>query len=172
MSSKVLDKLVSDPANMPCCGLAAVAAVTNTPLPIIYMHYKRLFNMPDKWRGGTQTTKLCHMLDKYMVKYEARYMQRRQYLENYVRDNPIAYAMVRTTRHIQVVLGDSVLDQGGVKAISSYTLKSKIVSDVWDIKECNLAKDNYTYRALLLVTDGVVTTMAQGELLYERYGKQ
>lgn len=164
--SETLNKLSNGGKGLPCCGLASLAAVTRTPLPIMYLHYRARYNKPKQWRGSTHFHHTRAMLDLYLVDYD--YIERpAKTLENYLKEKPNSYALIRTTKHIQTCLGSAVFDQNGTRDISEYWGKGKYVLDVIKIKGIKL--DNLDYRCLLLVTDGACDTMEEARKLYKRY---
>lgn len=173
--SITLSRLSEGGKGLPCCGLASLSMITQTPLPIIYMHYKAKHDKPDQWRGATSFYYILDMLKEYQVDYNhisRKHMDKGRTLENYLADNPNLYALILTRGHLQVVVGDHVYDQGGVKHVSEHFGRNKYICDVVQIKSTNLGKDSLAYRALLLVTHGVCLTMDQANDIYKQYERK
>lgn len=164
--SETLEKLSNGGSGLPCCGLAAMALVTRTPLTIMYLHYRARFKKPKQWRGGTYFYNTIRMLRLYQLDFVHSSNHKRE-LKGYMQDNPSMYAVVRTTGHVQTVLGQLVSDQNGTKHIDDYHGKNKHVLDVLKIKD--MPDLPLAYRALMLVNDEVCTSMQEAYKLYEPY---
>lgn len=172
--SKTISKLSNGGKGLPCCGLASLAMVTNTPLPIIYRHYQSKYNKPKQWRGATNFWNIKVMMAQYGLVYKAvsrKDMEAGRTLANFIKDNPTFYGIVRTKGHLQVVMASSVYDQGGIKDISIHFGRNKYICDYAQITGQENISTNMDYRYLLLITDGVCSTMEEARKLYETYGK-
>lgn len=137
------------------------------------MHYRARYNKPKQWRGATSTSHVLDMMKLYQVQYELvnrRDMPQGRTLENFIKDNPGFYGLVHTDRHLQVVLGSQVYDQGGAKDISIHFGKNKYIQSYARVTGSN--NESMDYRYLMLVSDGVVNTMQEAKELYNHYMKE
>lgn len=158
--------LSSTRAFMPCCGLASLAYVTRTPLPIMYMHYRAKFDMPKQWRGSTELWRLKELAREYQLTIADNGRQNCELL-TFCENNPSFFGMVRTTRHIQVVLGRAIFDQGGIKDIAEHWGRNKYVLNAIEVSD--RPELSLEYRYLMLVTSGAANNFNHAKELYKSY---
>ena len=133
------------------CGVQAVAVVAGISLTEAFGKFRKHCNRVKRkrrWSGGTMYNERLVVLDKLNVKYE-KLLQNGwmigigMTLQRFIKDvaNPNHVYMITTTRHVQLVHGNQVLDQRGVVDINDYWGKRKKISEtVLVFKEINAAK--------------------------------
>lgn len=117
------------------CGVQAVAVVAGIGLPRCFRVFQETCrNIKDnpRWSGGTRYHERIRVLDKLGVKYQELDTKhtRNLTLQRFIKDvaNPNHVYMVTTTRHVQLVRGDQVLDQQGVQKITDFWGRRKKIS--------------------------------------------
>ena len=139
------------------CGVQAVAVVAGISLTEAFGKFRKHCNRVKRkrrWSGGTMYDERLVVLDKLNVKYEKLLQQHKKNgilystgfdmtLQRFIKDvaNPNHVYMITTTRHVQLVYGNKVLDQGGVVDINDYWGKRKKISHtVLVFKQIDAAK--------------------------------
>ena len=127
------------------CGVQAVAVVAGIGLPRCFRVFQETCrNIKDKprWKGSTYYQDRIRVLNKLGIKYQELDTKhtRNLTLQRFVKDvaNPNHVYMVTTTRHVQLVRGNQVLDQGGVKKIADFWGKRKKIS--WPVLKIDIAE--------------------------------
>jgi len=135
------------------CGVQAVAIVAGISLTEAFgkfrKHCKRVASKK-RWHGGTKHEEREAVLQQLNVKYEKLVQKGSSYiighgmtLQRFIKDvaNPNHVYMVTTTKHVQLIHGNKVLDQGGVVEIQDYWGKRKKISNtVLVFKQIDAAK--------------------------------
>ena len=152
--------LPKDAFNGGHCGVQAVAVVAGISLTEAFGKFRKHCNRVKRkrrWSGGTTHDERLIVLNKLNVKYYELLQKvgnRPEWhnsckigygmtLQRFIKDvaNPNHVYMVTTTRHVQLVYGNKVLDQGGVVDINDYWGKRKKISDtVLVFKQIDAAK--------------------------------
>ena len=148
--------LPKDAFNGGHCGVQAVAVVAGISLTEAFGKFRKHCNRVKRkrrWSGGTMYNERLDVLDKLNVKYDKLVQKDKlgmlystcdgMTLQRFIKDvaNPNHVYMVTTTRHVQLVYGNKVLDQGGVVDINDYWGKRKKISHtVLVFKQIDAAK--------------------------------
>lgn len=117
------------------CGVQAVAVVAGISLTKAFRVFQE--NIPRTrrrrtWDGGTFHSERVKVMDKLGVKYEQLDPAHTKgvTMQRFIKDvaNPNHVYMVTTTGHVQLIRGNQVLDQGGIKDIADHWGKRKRIS--------------------------------------------
>jgi hypothetical protein len=115
----------------PNCGVTAVAVAARVPFNLAWDACRN--NKRANWKGRTSLRDRLNALRSLGVPYEDKgtYVYKRQTLQTYVRRlDPSARYMITTTGHVQMVEGEMVLDQHGVRHVSEFWGRRKLVLHV------------------------------------------
>jgi len=118
------------------CGVVAMAYVAKKSLDVVTSDFKILFDMPERWDGGTYHSERLLMLDFLDVAVKKVEMSGRKSLKTWMTKHadPSKTYIVTTTRHVQVVEnGSLVIDQRGVKPVNEYWGRGKFIKNVLEV---------------------------------------
>jgi hypothetical protein len=133
------------------CGVQAVAVVAGISLTEAFGKFRKhckFIAKKKRWSGGTHYEDRLSVLNKLGVKYDLLLQNGWEIgigmtLQRFIKDvaNPNHVYMVTTTKHVQLIHGNNVLDQGGVVDIQDYWGKRKKISHtVLVFKQIDAAK--------------------------------
>jgi hypothetical protein len=117
------------------CGVQAVAVAAGKSLNecfnLFRQHCDRV-KRKRRWCGGTHYSEREKVLNAIGIQYEVLPQSHTEgmTMQRFMRDvaNPNHVYMVTTTGHVQLVRGNQVLDQGGIKDIADHWGKRKRIS--------------------------------------------
>jgi len=119
---------------LPCCGVTAIAVFTGAKFEDVWNHIKLHGRKGANWKGSTyhrdqRSAMKAFNKGRTVVKKVEERMTLKTFQKHHAR--PGVMYMIRTTRHQQVLYGEYVVDQGGVRHISEYHGARKYVKHFW-----------------------------------------
>lgn len=130
--------LPKDAKSGPNCGLTSLAIVAGCSLKEAEEAYQQSLEaivgrrMQGNWRGRTYMEPLKRAMTKKGVKYATMLGVPQKVLHRFIKENadPNKRYLIRTTGHIQIVRGNMVVDQAGLKPIDNYWGRRKQVKEI------------------------------------------
>src|SRR5262245_2383677 len=123
--------LPADNRTGPNCGVTAIAIAAGVPFDTVFAMLARNNRRTYRWQGGTTHAARLQVLKQLGVPFmEIRVPRMR--LERFVREatrHDRRY-IVRVGKHVVVVRGGMVVDQGGPKPIAEHFARKRIVTHV------------------------------------------
>ena len=111
-------------ADMPLCGVFAVAHVANIPVRVLFNRWRERYGKRANWRGRTNTSERLDMIEHLGIKYKHVIPLRHHGRANTLKDwdywhaTPGETYIVETGSHVQILNNGNVADQ--------YTATSKL----------------------------------------------
>ena len=131
------------------CGVQAVAVAAGKTLAETFDLFRQFSGQRIKrqrrWCGDTFYSEREKVMNALGIQYEVLPQSHTEgmTMQRFIKDvaNPNHVYMVTTTRHVQLVRGSQVLDQGGVKNINDFWGKRKRINQpVMRIIDANIVK--------------------------------
>lgn len=138
MAKRFNTSLYSEIGDLPCCGVYATAVASKVDFIDAWNKYAS--TRRSNWKGALYNDEILKGMFDLGVRYE-RVNDCKHYI-GYPLKNLIMYSnvldpngvyIIFTTRHIQIVQGRNVIDQGGMFDIEKYRWNKKLVQTVYKI---------------------------------------
>lgn len=129
----------SNIARLPVCGVMAVSVITKRPFQEVFNFFAT--QRGSRWKGSLTVVEMFDAFRFYGVKIERSIELTRAYHKapinkfihhSYLYDHESTF-FVDTYKHVQVVRGNQVVDQGGIKQIGDYRWKRKRIVDIYRV---------------------------------------
>jgi hypothetical protein len=134
--------LPRDARKGPNCGVTAAAVATGCSFAESWNLIKTTHNKRKNWRGSTYFWELDCVFNAFglktkLISLPVRPGRRHIQLKTLVRDylDPTKRYVIWTTKHVQVVRGDELIDQAGLRPVKTKGWAGKRVKKIVEIVE-------------------------------------
>lgn len=134
------DVTISEISSEPVCGVVAIAVATSKPFK--YVKQRLTSTHKSNWRGSLRHSEITSTIKKLGTDLTRDNTLTKQYIDRPLHEfvqhtfikQPNATYLVFNNNHVQIVRGNMVVDQGGLKKIGDYHWRRKRVKIIYEIK--------------------------------------